>query len=523
MDNKLEDIFDSLTEEETAELLSGFKPERICRGSTKRIRERTVALAGKEPQSRTSGRIPRRRVWLAAAVTALIAALAAGSAAYAADAKEYKAAMEFFNEYELDPEGLTRGEIKAVYRDISTESFTYSKSAEILSHSIIANHLPGYELTVRNNGSFPGNAKDIWQLLIREEAEVGEGRGTWFKHELNYRFHDEGGGWYEEIGSFVEKYDGTELLWHTDLDPLEVWDQIEYSGGVILIAAVYDASLTRTNWLVRLDENGKVLWKNTFGDSNEYVCTLLANEDGSIAVFSRQERSSFCFTKLDADGRVIHRSAPDQSVSAGIGKAAHYKDGYLVQLWSYTDTQLTSFAKVDKDGNIMEICSVPPTEDRIYYLKDLICYGGRIYLSVYSIPNDLGEPDPDDIVFYGSHDEIRPILETCFDYGSKGITDIPGLTEMVKERYEADLMILEPEEGKLSECYYVKGGLGGDLSVSSDGKLVWGVESIAGTFFSLATNSFTIGGVSRINEYRFAQDGSFIDMLETNEFVNFAR
>lgn len=522
--NKLNEIFDLITEDETRELLKDLPEIKNEKKASHRIFERTLALSGKDVSRSSPLRHMRRRtVYVLAAVLALLIALSVGTAAFAADAREFNKAIAFFEEYDLSMEGLTRDEIKAVYRDITTERFEYEKSAEVLSHSVISNQLPGYELAAMNNGSLPVSAEDIWKMVHKREAVAAESRGLWFKHDLNYLFHDEGYGWYEEIGSYVEKYDGAELLWHTDLDPLEVLDTIEYSGGVILVAVTYDESLYATNWLVRLDENGKVLWKNRFGDSKEYVCTLLANEDGSIAVFSRQDLRSFCFTKLDADGRVIHRSTPDTSVSAGIGKAAHYKDGYLVQLWSYTDTQLTSFAKVDKDGNITEIFGVPPTEDRIYFLKDLICYDERIYLSVYSIPNDLGEPSPDDIIFYSTHDEIRPILEKCYEYSLNGDFDIPGLLEMVKERYEADLLILEPEEGKLTECYYVKGGLGGDLSVNGNGELVWIVENVVSTFFSPATNSFSIGGVSRIDEYRFGEDGAFTFSFETNEYTAFRR
>ena len=36
---------------------------------------------------------------------------------------------EFFNEYGLSTEGLTRGEIKEVYRDITARTFSYSKTA----------------------------------------------------------------------------------------------------------------------------------------------------------------------------------------------------------------------------------------------------------------------------------------------------------------------------------------------------------------------------------------------------------
>ena len=63
-----------------------------------------------------------------AACMVLVLSVCFGSFAVVAEAKEYKAAVQFFNDYGMSTEGLTRGEIKEVYRDITTKSFTYSKT-----------------------------------------------------------------------------------------------------------------------------------------------------------------------------------------------------------------------------------------------------------------------------------------------------------------------------------------------------------------------------------------------------------
>ena len=71
---------------------------------------------------------PIKRWCAIAACLALLISAGMGTYAYAADAREYKAAMQFFGEYTLPTEGLTRDEIKAVYRDITNEEFTYEKT-----------------------------------------------------------------------------------------------------------------------------------------------------------------------------------------------------------------------------------------------------------------------------------------------------------------------------------------------------------------------------------------------------------
>lgn len=67
-----------------------------------------------------------------AACMVLVLSVCFGSFAVVAEAKEYKAAVQFFNDYGMSTEGLTRGEIKEVYHDITTKSFTYSKTAEVI-------------------------------------------------------------------------------------------------------------------------------------------------------------------------------------------------------------------------------------------------------------------------------------------------------------------------------------------------------------------------------------------------------
>lgn len=60
----------------------------------------------------------------------------------------------------MSTEGLTRGEIKEVYRDITTKSFTYSKTAEVIRNSISSDNIGGYEI-VQNNPT-PEDIENLW-------------------------------------------------------------------------------------------------------------------------------------------------------------------------------------------------------------------------------------------------------------------------------------------------------------------------------------------------------------------------
>ena len=236
-----------------------------------------------------------------AACMVLVLSVCFGSFAVVAEAKEYKAAVQFFNDYGMSTEGLTRGEIKEVYRDITTKSFTYSKTAEVIRNSISSDNIGGYEI-VQDNPT-PEDIENLW----------------------NYK---------------------------------------NYTGGFI--------GATQTG--------------------------------------------------------------------------VHYK--YHSE---YKEDESLGF-----DNNIWEISS----------------------------------------------DELTP---------------------MVRDNYTAMLLVCEPNAGKPQEYYSVNGSLGGKLSVSDTGNLLWDVESITSTFFSPATSSFTIGGTSYVFRYTFDTSGMLISQEKTGEVVNYRR
>ena len=88
-------------------------------------------------------KVPTRRslprpILAVALCLALLLCLGGGTLAFAAEVKEYNDALVFFDTHGLSTEGLSRGEVKAVYRDITTQSFTFSKSPTFLNPTAMA-------------------------------------------------------------------------------------------------------------------------------------------------------------------------------------------------------------------------------------------------------------------------------------------------------------------------------------------------------------------------------------------------
>ena len=94
---------------------------------------------------------------------------------------------------------------------------------------------------------------------------------------------------------------------------------------------------------------------------------------------------------------------------------------------------------------------------------------------------------------------------------------------MIRDNYTAVLLLCDPQGGAPETFYSVKGSLGAGLTVNDAGELVWEVESVANTFFSPATNSFTIGGTSQVFRYTFDAAGTLLSQEDTGETVPYRR
>lgn len=86
------------------------------------------------------------------------------------EAKEYQNAVEFFEANELSLNGLTRYEIKEIYKDITTNKFEYKKTGEVIVESI-KNKVPGYSIEIDNASS--SKLISVWELWdkLRKQEE----------------------------------------------------------------------------------------------------------------------------------------------------------------------------------------------------------------------------------------------------------------------------------------------------------------------------------------------------------------
>ncbi|MBP5618367.1 MAG: hypothetical protein J6X61_04385, partial [Clostridia bacterium] len=221
---------------------------------------------------------PRAFVWrVAAACLALVLVAGVSVTAVVAEAKEYEAAVAFFTEYGLSTDGLTRGEIKAVYRDITTQRFTNEKTAQVLRQAV-----PGWEI----GQELPSSEEmaNLWNTDVWNRASAKTG----LHYEWDYREEmDNDLGFTVLTKSTLSCYRDEDLLWTADFDGVFGDDCLHTADGTIAWGQNYRWSTDQPSYAVfaRVDDSGKVLWQIRLdhGFKDELITAVLDNGDGTFA------------------------------------------------------------------------------------------------------------------------------------------------------------------------------------------------------------------------------------------------
>ena len=485
--------------QEMLEILENLKPEYVEAAQNASFVKRTVRL--------------KKYIAIAACLIVIVSA-SMGTFAYATEVREYKEAVRFFENYSLSTEGLTRGEMKMIYRDIETKSFSYDKTAQVIWRSFLSGDVAGYEI-IQSDLS-PDEVENMWNCMnfnMIPSAVVQEG----VSYDCRNEYGDDCYGGINK--GFAEKYDGETLVWSVPLEGVDVRGCTGVSDGVI----VYGETILRSEedkasaCMLKLDENGNMLWKKVLENGFEWerIAFVIENSDGSYAVLSRGDYVYFCLSRYTVDGERTLFSKTDVG-NYGIWNAIKAENGYIVQLGSVTNDEFARIIKVDNEGNITDSFSYGDSGS-LYYINDMIEFNGNIYLSGYAVP-EIAEDESD----AGGRDDVASVLNYIHEKGLYKISS-EELTPLVKKNFTAVLLVCECESGAPKEFFSVEGSVGGTLRVNASGVLSWDVGRIERNYYSPMTSSYTIGGVLLIHRYNFDEAGTLISCEATGKVDLFRR
>lgn len=450
----------------------------------------------------------KRRGWVKWGAVAACLCVLIGTGALAAEAYAYHEAAEFFNEYGLSTEGLTRGEIKEVYRDITARTFSYSKTADVLQNSVTG-ELKGTEIS--QDQPTPEEVEALWRLAQEKGAP-----GVHYQYRSEQKL-DEDLGFEIHDRSYFEKYDGETLLWSVSFTEFFIEDYAPVSGGVLVwgCTPVWASSQPSPAWLAKVDDEGNLLWKKALshGFDDEYIAEVVENGDGTCAVFSRGDLQYLVLSQYTGAGEELstHKT---QVGNQGIWNAARLGEDYIVQLGNRAEN-VDRIVKVDRDGNVTDAFTYT-SEACYYYVTDMAEFAGKLYLSAYSVPRL-----PDDTETAGGRYEVAAILKELFDNNRLEIGS-DELTGLLRDHYTAVLLLCDPKAGTPQTFYSVQGSLGGKLTVEGE-ELLWDVESFSDAIFSPATSAYSIAGTCQVFRYSFDRAGSLLRQEKTDEVTRYSR
>ena len=274
MKNTLEEILGGLEPNELDELFPNELGVKLPKGAARRIEKMALQKAGLKNKRRMRFNY---RVWAPVAACLVLAVSLTGVAA-AAEVREYNAAVDFFAENGLSAEGLSREDIKAVYRDISTNRFTNDKTAEVIRRSVQGVEILQQEPTAEELAAF-------WNGNF-----VNSGKGIEYRIDCEYKL-DNTLGFDIFYKSIVECCHDGSPIWKKEFSSFYVDDCASVADGTAAwgYTSTWSSEQPSPAWLARLDDSGKVLWERRLdhGLENEYICAVLDNGDGTWAVISR--------------------------------------------------------------------------------------------------------------------------------------------------------------------------------------------------------------------------------------------
>ena len=497
-----------MKKEEISRVINGIDEKYINEASLFAINGGDAPSVGKsEGKKRFSLR------WGAAAACLVLAVLVgSGAVAVAAEAKEYNDATEFFTDNGLSTEGLSRSEIKAVYRDIIGNRFKDKNTAEV-----ILKNVPGWE--IEQDVPTPEELAEIWN---NNSTVINNVKKSGISYLVNYQDVQDPELGFDVLGkSILECYDDGIKIWTADFSDLFIDGQEYCMDGTTVWGENYTWASwqTKSIWVARLDGSGKTVWQKSFdhGFQYEYISSVLSNGDGTWTVISMGDFHMLCCACLDSDGNEISVKMTDVG-GYHVRNSARFGGGCLIQM---SDGLNEIIYKTDSSGNISDTFSYS-ADDCYYYITDMEEYEGHIYLSAYAVPKQTNE---------GGRHEINDILSYLFsDDSFKNFVGENGewcgtseeLTRLVKDNYTAVLLMCDPDSGDPKTFYSVKGSLGGKLEVTDKG-LEWDVEGIVSTYFSPFTSSFTVGGTCEVFRYVFDAEGRLTGQFDTGETVPYRR
>lgn len=504
MKKNLYEILDNLTPEELDSLPEDlFQAENLDDVSFKRIqtvvadrtglslgtnettandnkkKENDLTAPSHKTTTCTSGTF--RRILAAVACIALLAGVGAGAYAYAAR-KEYKNALTFFYENDLSTEDLTKNEIKEVYRDFYSYSFTSDLTTDVLLNSR-PDLVRGYEIT--------GDASE-WDTTVPDTSLSDYKTPVYYEFERLYTdiegtYNPQTNAYRQQFTeSIFQKYHNGEKVWELSFQNIQIYgyygDPVDDSKPVLVYGTNVSSADSKDEvvTLIALDTDGTILWETVQNNTpgSDQIDAVLSNPDGSYTTFGRcatdnkQSGNCLCVNKYSKNGTPLSANTIDISDHI-IENVALTESGYLMHLSSYVIADFARVLKLDFEGNVVGDFSYE-SEEYDFYIADFCELNDTVYISGYTAPKIEKK-----VVAYN----MRDVLFLRSELAGNDTHSREELLGMFRDNFTAVLLACEPDSGSPKKFYSVAGSLGDEVYVAGD-SVCWFTKDIIDCSYS---------------------------------------
>ncbi len=455
------------------------------------------------PQQR---RLPIRA--LATALTVVLLAAALGITAAAIEAKAYRDAVNFFASNSLSTEDLSRDEIKAVHRDITSGNFSLAATNSLI--------LREYDTPIEGQAITPQLLEELWNNRNATAENILPFKPEKSDYTIDYT---EWEGVYTDV-TVSHRIAG----WSVTLEDFIIYDTLETDHGLLLYGYTPDASTTSYKFArtALINHDGSLAWDKHFGHSGrgferDYLNAAIAEEE-RIVLFGRGDFTTLTVTFLDYAGNQLGYATTPLGGPYGIRDVTRLGEEYLVRVTNESLSDRERILRLDADGIYLDRLSYTLDTDATataMRITDTLEYGGQLYLSGYLYP-DNGKT--------GTRGEIDHIFEEIFSRDTAlPWGEVDGLVDDLRQTYTAVLLRCDPSTGEPAEFYSVEGAMGDALAVDESGNLTWDTAHFATAIFSPATSAFTVAADCDVLRYTFDEHGNLIRETATGRTIGYTR
>ena len=457
-------------------------------------------------RQKTAGR-GRMRIFILAAAVLLTAAALIGIPSFALAQKEYSEALAFFRAQALSEKGLSRTEIRMVYKDIEGKTFLLDQTREVILRSIDPGTISGEQIDLEH--LTPEQLRNFWSYIGNRYLWQGKNEPAWaFEND------------YEAYSCRISRRENGREVFSVEVPDLYAFGLSRVSGGAVVYGIHGKGSRAH---VAMISDDGTLLWndlRERYEMRFEFYRGAFEREDGSIVFIGygrrisvKERKNTLCFAVYEKSGEErTFVETPLSGTSPSMTSVLPLNNGYLASLRRSPARGKDAFVLINGDGSVSELDFYKIGKNNCL-IEDVASIGGISFVSVTTVPKSY--------VSSGAVD-LSDALDVCLsELRANGVEPdssayaSEALARAFSEHIGAMLLIWDAEKGEAREFYKLDGAIAGKIE-EQEGRFVWTVSRPTGIV--LEPGYEEPRGTALVQNIIFDNNGAFESVDEPGDY-----